>query len=246
MSGWASRFQDWRRRKKGARKARRRQSSFEGSDWQREAGLARRRYASYEAYLEHQSAKLGKLAGRLAGREDEDLAGFLARFRACKPLAAAHSVLCLGARIGTEVKALHALGHLAVGIDLNPGPRNAWVLPGDFHQLVFPDACVDAVYTNCLDHVFDLPRVMAEVARVLRPGGLFVTDVLRGYEEGALVGDFEATHWARSEDLIRRICELTGFELEGTATPVAENLLQVVLRKPGPGGGATAGPAARR
>ena len=49
-------------------------------------------------------------------------------------------MLCLGARLGTEVRALHNLGYFAIGIDLNPGVDNPYVLMGDFHKLVFPTA----------------------------------------------------------------------------------------------------------
>ena len=90
-----------------------------------------------------------------------------------------------GARLGTEVRALHRLGHFAVGIDLEPGPDNHYVLPGDFHHIVFPDGSIDAIYTNALDHVFDLERVLGEVARLLRPGGLFIADIELGYEEAS-------------------------------------------------------------
>src|SRR6266403_5941993 len=63
----------------------------------------KRGYDSYEAYLEHQKAKL----------ETHDFGGYDTEFRAAlrERLAAldiewpGRSVLCLGARIGTEVKA---------------------------------------------------------------------------------------------------------------------------------------------
>jgi len=116
-------------------------------------------------------------------------------------------VLCLGARLGTEVKALHGLGHFAVGMDLNPGPGNELVLPGDFRRIVFPDGAADAVYTNSLDHVSDFAQMMREVYRVLRSGGLFIVDHAKGYDEGFVPGNYEATHWATSESLYQRICE---------------------------------------
>jgi hypothetical protein len=47
----------------------------------------------------------------------------------------------------------------SVGIDLNPGPRNGYVLHGDFHNIIFADASIDAVYTNALDHSFDLQEL---------------------------------------------------------------------------------------
>ena len=95
----------------------------------------------------------------------------------------------LGARLGTEVRALMELGHLAVGVDLNPGAANQYVLHGDFHHLVFPDRSFSAVYTNTLDHVFDLPRLVDEIRRVLVPGGVLIADVVPGFDEGHLPGD---------------------------------------------------------
>ena len=45
---------------------------------------------------------------------------------------------------------------------------------GDIHAVGLPDASVDRVHTDrVLQHVADPAGVLAEVARVLRPGGLF-------------------------------------------------------------------------
>ena len=75
------------------------------------------------------------------------------------------------------------LGHLAVGVDLNPGAFNRYVLHGDFHHLVFPDSSFSAVYTNTLDHVFDLPRLVGEITRVLAPGGVLIYETFaQGHE----------------------------------------------------------------
>lgn len=46
-------------------------------------------------------------------------------------------------------------------------------------QLALADASFDVVVAaDVLEHVADLPRVLAEVARVLRPGGVFVFDTI--------------------------------------------------------------------
>lgn len=191
-----------------------RQAVFESERWSHGGDLARRQYASYEAYAAHQSAKLDKIFDRLQRKAPEDLAIFTERFRGCRALSEARSVLCLGARLGTEVRALHSLGYFAVGVDLNPGPDNPYVLSGDFHSLVFADSSVDAIYTNALDHVFDLDKVVGEVRRLLRLDGLFVVDVIVGYEEGFVAGDYEALHWRNAGAFIDKIREAGGFTLE--------------------------------
>jgi SAM-dependent methyltransferase len=200
---------------KRAQKSAARRAVFDSGElWERQDGFAIRRYQSYQAYLDHQATKLDRVSDRLEETKTEDFLEFKRRFEACAALRAARSVLCLGARLGTEVKALHALGHFAVGVDLNPGQENPYVLTGDFHALVFPDGSTDAIYTNALDHVFDLVRVMAEVRRVLRPGGgLFVVDMLDGYEEGFTPGRYESVHWASREALQAEIAALGGLEL---------------------------------
>ena len=203
------------RARKAARKNRKRQETFESDLWQRDGQMARRRYASYDEYVEHQASKLDRVIHRLRETEQEDFDDFRNRFQNCEQLRGARTVLCLGARLGTEVRALHSLGYFAVGIDLNPGEKNAYVLPGDFHAVVFPDDSVDAVYTNTLDHVFDLDKMLGEVRRVLRPGGIFFADVLQGFEEGFVPGAYESTHWRESDSFLEKICEIGKFSLEG-------------------------------
>lgn len=211
-----------------------RRRSFD-SDWHGEDGLITRRYASYEAYLEHQAAKLERIDDRLRRHEASDYAVFVNRFQTCASLRAARSVLCLGARLGTEVRALHRLGFFAIGVDLNPGQNNPHVLPGDFHHLQFSDGICDAIYTNALDHTFDLRRLAAEANRLLRPGGVLVADVVVGFAEGFTPGPFEATHWTSVDTLIDRVAQWTGFGVE-ERRPVPghgdEQWVQIAFRKP--------------
>jgi SAM-dependent methyltransferase len=183
-------------------------AQFTSDLWNKDAALATRRYRSYNEYLRHQSSKLRRIFKRLKNRESEDLESFLVGFRDCAALQGRRNVLCLGARLGTEVKALRQLGYFAVGIDLNPGPDNRYVHCGDFQALDFSDGSVDVVYTNALDHVFDLGVVLAEIRRVLRPDGVFLTDLYPGHGEGFTPGRFEATHWRHTDDIISKIAEM--------------------------------------
>jgi SAM-dependent methyltransferase len=199
--------------RKKADKDKARLARFESETWRSEEELTFRRYSSYEEYLQHQASKLDKISDRLKENEQRTFDEFVQRFSVCSTLPKMRSVLCLGARDGAEVKALLKLGYFAVGVDLNPGENNAFVLPGDFHQLVFADDSIDAIYCNSLDHVFDLGRVVAEIKRVLRPGGIFIAELLAGYEEGFIPGAYEATHWRTVDSMIERIRTLGGFSV---------------------------------
>ncbi len=84
----------------------------------------------------------------------------------------------------------------AIGVDLSHGMRahaleaareagldeRVQVLEGDFAHLPLSTASVDVVLSNgVLNLAADKPRVLAEVARVLRPGGrLYLCDVVLG------------------------------------------------------------------
>ena len=132
-----------------------------GNRWKNTAaqgGLnGQRAYDSYGQYLQHQGSKLKYCeAGGLRRQLSPSLLG--ERLRSVPELKAGMSVLCLGARLGTEVKAFHDAGCFAVGLDLNPGPENKLVLHGDFHEVQFPAGSVDVVFTNSFDHVFDAGR----------------------------------------------------------------------------------------
>ena len=189
-----------------------RQQVFESDLWEKDMKFARRSYKDYDEYLDHQAAKLKQIEHRLYETYEEDLAEFRRRFKGCLPLAEARNVVCLGARLGTEVRALHSLGYFSVGVDLNPGEENNYVLHGDFHHLVFPDNSADAVYCNALDHVLNLEKFLAEISRILRPGGLFVADLLEGFEEGFTPGKYEAMVWRTREGFIEDISQ-QGFDM---------------------------------
>jgi len=221
--------------RKRAEKRRAKQGRFASDAWHHVGRFARRSYASYEAYVEHQSSKLAGILDHLRKTDAEEFEEFRERFASCDALAGARSILCLGARLGTEVRALHSLGHFAVGVDLAPGPDNLRVLYGDFHALVFSDASVDAVYSNALDHAFDLDRMAGEVLRVLRPGGCFVAEIDAGLDEGTLPGDFEALCWTHVDALLETISTGGRFEIEkvGPLRDTRRGLRRlVVFRKP--------------
>ncbi|WP_421710285.1 class I SAM-dependent methyltransferase [Algihabitans sp.] len=224
-----------REREKAAKRKRREAKFRDDGIWLHEGDIVQRKYASYQAYVEHQASKLDGIRSRLDDTIEEDYQDFVRRFRDCAVLNEAANVLCLGARLGTEVRALHALGVFSVGIDLNPGSDNRHVLPGDFHAVAFPDRSVHAIYTNAMDHVFTIEQFMGEVRRLLVPGGHFVVDMVDGYAEGFTPGDFEATAWRDKTVLLERIAAcggLTEVEVRDLGLLRNERWMQAVFQLP--------------
>lgn len=182
-----------------------------GERWQSQGeAFQRRSYDSYEDYLEHQKAKLETHS---FGRYDEEFrAALRERLKSLELEWPGRNVLCLGARLGSEVKAFLDLGASAVGIDLNPGKENCYVVQGDFHDLQFPANSVDVVYTNSLDHAFDIDRVAQEVGKVLKPDGLFLVEAVQGRDQGINPGFFESFFWKNIDELVR-LFENAGFKM---------------------------------
>jgi SAM-dependent methyltransferase len=129
------------------------------------------------------------------------------RFRLFPKLLSSNAkILCCGARQGTEVDVLRDLGFAnARGIDLNPGRGNPLVTTGDMMKLDLPNDSLDLLYTNCVDHAFDLDQMIMEHARVLKSDGYLLYDIGINIEEGG--GPFEAISWERTEDVVLRLLE---------------------------------------
>ena len=188
------------------------QSAFQTEAWKHEGAVSQRQYGTYDEYVAHQKAKLDDLGGEAFINPDKATGMFRRRFELVSGLSDGAKVLCLGARRGEEVRALRELGCDAIGIDLNPGKDNPYVVPGDFHALDYKDGALDAVYVNCLDHAFDLKKIVGEVHRVLRKDGRFIVDIVRGYDEGYTVGNRDAMHWPLAEGFARHLADIGGFK----------------------------------
>jgi len=181
---------------------------FGGGGWKEESdgSLHYRDYASYDEYITHQRQKFTemlKLKGGFTEREIlEYRRRFYRRFRHLPGILPRDAVIvCAGARQGTEVEVLRDLGFVnAYGIDLNPGPDNPLVRPGDFMKMENETASVDLIYSNCLDHAFDLGGFLREHRRVLKPDGYALYDFVPFGAGGA----FEAVEW-KSEDALFRL-----------------------------------------
>ena len=136
-------------------------------------------YAQYEA---RQWSKFGQGNGTLTKaivhydkRNEQDLRSVLQRYSSL----VSSPVLCVGARLGGEVKAFQSLPHvsLAIGVDFNPGERNEWVMYGDAHKLHrFKNGTFGTVFSNVLDHILYVPLFVAEARRVLAPRGILLID----------------------------------------------------------------------
>ena len=183
-----------------------------GEQWNRvDPAFQKRDYTSYDAYLEHQKSKLG--IHDFANYDVEFREALRERMSRLDVNWRGRTVLCLAARIGTEVKAFIDLGCFAVGIDLNPGANNRFVVHGDFHDLQYAPGSVDIVYTNSLDHAFDIDRIGQQILKVLKADGRLIVEAAGGTEQGVNPGFFESLSWASIDSLIG-IIERAGFELE--------------------------------
>ncbi|MBJ7390794.1 MAG: methyltransferase domain-containing protein [Chthoniobacterales bacterium] len=176
-----------------------------------EEGFRKRDYSDYDEYLTHQRLKLEELVKIKGGFSNFDIFDyrlkFYSRFRRISAvLPPAARILCCGARQGTEVDVLRDIGFLnARGIDLNPGPDNLLVEPGDMMKLAEPENSLDLIYTNCVDHSFDLDAMIAEHARALKPDGYLLYDIAFNEDEGS--GVWESIAWEREEDVVRRLLD---------------------------------------
>lgn len=128
------------------------------------------------------------------GTKDHDVTqnyqAFLSRFPAAQTL----DILDFGCGPGRDLSYFSSLGHCPVGLDgsdafcsmarANTGCR---VLHQHFLSLALPAEGFDGIFANAsLFHVpgQELPRVLEELHRALRPGGILFTSNPRGNSEG--------------------------------------------------------------
>ena len=189
--------------------------------------LRRRKYKNYPDYKAHQRSK--------APLSDLTARNLMLRTDIPKRVADLPfwnkdaTVLCLAARGGGEVQAFLDLGCFAVGIDLEPGKENPYVLHGDFHDIQFPNGSVDIVYTNSLDHVFAMKKVISEIKRVLKPDGHLILEIMRGSAEGKEPQFWEASWWKELGDVVKLFIE-QGF-VKLSQRPYAKQKEQICFRK---------------
>lgn len=166
----------------------------------------------YEKYTRTQARKLNKHRGFIEGFQEKFRKSLAERLSPYSEWLEGKSVLCLAARLGTEVEVFWGYGCFAIGIDLNPGGASTSVVEGDFHKVQYPDDSVDLVYTNSYDHSLYPDKLLTEVRRVLKPNGRFVLEASRGTKEGYKFDGYDINRWERTSDVAKQVRE-AGFEL---------------------------------
>jgi SAM-dependent methyltransferase len=141
-------------------------------------------YDSYKEYIKHQSSKLKKMLkidNKCVSLKnfDKRASRFKEVFKTYLPyMHKANKVLCLGARNGAEVKAFLDLDFKdSIGIDINPGENNKYVIKGDFNNIPFDENSFSNIYSNCIDHILDINIYSEEIYRVLKPEGVLILDI---------------------------------------------------------------------
>lgn len=127
-------------------------------------------------------------------------------------------LLDVGCGAGAAVALAAERGALAAGVDRDPGRVEGRALRGDAAQLPVADGSVDVVLSECVLCLTDLNRSLAEIERVLAPGGrLALSDVVVA-DEAPEIPDRLATALcltgARSRADLRGHLADAGFEVQ--------------------------------
>jgi SAM-dependent methyltransferase len=158
---------------------------------------------SKQEYLSWQSEKTDKHPGTVARMNNKAHDAIMNRM--IDYVDRGKSMLCIGARLGGEVWAFRKMGWFAVGVDLNPGKQNKYVVFDDMERLSFCCDCVDGIYSNSLDHAHDLDVMLSEMHRVLKPDGIVLLDVVSGTSEGYSPQEYESVEWDNASDVLEYI-----------------------------------------
>ncbi len=142
-----------------------------------ENGLIVRDYKNYEEYLIHQKEKLNKKTDKIK-EYDKIYENIIYKRYLDKFNFSNKHMLCLAARLGGEVRAFKKMGANCLGIDLNPGINNKDVIEGDFHNLKFNDENFDLLFSNSIDHSYNLELYLKEAYRVLKKDGIFILEFM--------------------------------------------------------------------
>jgi len=191
-------------------------------------GIQIAQYGNYQTYLIHQASKLNQGIDWLEEyqrRYQHMLIQIIRKLYAERTLPKTGNVICLGARLGAEVKAFRQWGYSCIGVDINPGPNNPLVLERDFHTLDRDLGVFDIAYTNCLDHILDPDRFFRGILTVLTTEGQLI--VLAASAETVKLDKFASLSWDRLTDVLELICSY-GFKLEYQAKIIGTPYFETV------------------
>ena len=155
------------------------------------------------------------------GRIDiDDWAGYILRDYEYT-LGAESVVIDIGCGEGEQLAGFAEQGHRAFGIDLNPQIADSLaklhVAIGRAEALPFPEACADAVLVKVVLPYTDDRKALAEISRVLKPGGrCFLIGHGPGY---SLRYVLQLSDWRRAVYGIRTLLNSALFFLTGNRLP---------------------------
>ncbi len=145
--------------------------------------ISHRKYKNYDKYLKHQTKKFDigfskKIKKFMPEHFPNSIRSFEKRTNGFKKYVKRGKILCLGARTGAEVVAFRNLGFSdTIGIDINPGKNNKYVIKGDFHNMDFEDNSFDTVYSNCIDHAWNLRKLSKEIYRISNKKACLILEI---------------------------------------------------------------------
>ncbi len=133
---------------------------------------------TYEEYLDRQLASKSRQADKAKATARSDHKAFKLKFRRVAAFID-HPVVCLGAGIGTEVRAMRSVGHeSAVGLDIGNHPGSEGLVQfGNFMSLTDPDNHYGFAYTNCFNQTKDPIDFIRGLVRVMQPESFALIDV---------------------------------------------------------------------
>ena len=134
------------------------------------------KYTSYSEYCKHQKSKalLENVLEDHKLKWNDRVDYFINEFKDLN-LPNKSNVLCIASRYGEEVEALKKLNHNAIGIDLIE--FKPYTIKMDMHKLEFEDGSFDVVYTNAIDHSYDIKKCIKEMIRVLKEEGTIIIKI---------------------------------------------------------------------
>jgi SAM-dependent methyltransferase len=163
----------------------------------------------------------------------------------------ATDILEIGSDIGGEVASALAQRTGARVVGINPSPEfpprapantpNIRLLRADGRSMPFADRTFDAVLSVAtLEHVNGLDAFLAEVARVLKPRGVFFTEFspiwssARGHHVYAVAGEKEARFWKPGKNPVPDYAHLllTPDEMRAhlRSSPCTEELIEPIIQ----------------